>query len=337
MFKKDNEEFNISNISNVFNLEILTKLGNYHKKLMSELEEQIDLFETNKDIYDHINEYININNLTKAFPIGISINHVIAHDSYYLNDIKKLKSGDFIKIDVGLIEQGNIIDSARTFVYKSDIIPQAIHDCKLIAKHIEESISKDIIEGNPVIIQKISALTNALITTKGYNALDFLGGHTIEYGKVHGKHYILNKPVKLLPKEALEYIDPNATIDEGEMFAIEIYIGEKKANGTMIKSTTLPITHYQINQELNEATISKLKSNEKKVFEEIKIKTSGLVYEYNVHLMYDKKIISKLIDNNYIIKHEPLEFRSDNGEKIKYVQYEDCFIIKNNQLVNLSK
>ena len=319
-----------------FDIIILNKLGQYHKKLMNQLEECLYKFETNKDIYYYIDGYLKQNNLKKAFPIGISINHVIAHDSFHELNEKKLKKGDFIKIDVGLIELGNIIDSARTFIYKSDIIHKSILDCKLIAKSIEESINKDIIEGKPILIQKISALTNALITMKGYTALDFLGGHTIEFNKVHGKHYILNKPLKLLPPEAQMFIDPNAVISEGEMFAIEIYIGEKKSDGVMIKSTTIPITHYQINPDLSTDEIKKLRLDEKIIFEDIKKNTDGLVYEWWENKNYNPIIIKKLIDSNYIIKHEALEFKSNSKEKIKYVQYEDCFIIKDNKLINLS-
>lgn len=325
------------NQEKTFDLEILYKLGQYHKKLMRELEEYLNNFESNKDIYNYINNYLKQNNLKKAFPIGISINHIIAHDSFHESNEKKLKKGDFIKIDVGLIELGNIIDSARTFIYKSDIIHKSILDCELIAKSIEESIRKDVIEGEPILIQKISALTNALITMKGYTTLDYLGGHTIENGKVHGKHYILNKPLKLLPQEAKMFIDPNAEIGEGEMFAIEIYIGEKKSEGNMIKSTTIPITHYQINPDFTNDEIKKLKMDEKKVFEDIKTNTNGLVYEWCEHKNYNPIIIKKLIDKNYIIKHEALEFKSNTKEKIKYVQYEDCFMIKDNQLINLSR
>lgn len=318
-----------------FDLEILKKLAQFHKKIMEELKEQMNFFKTNKNIYDHIDNYIKINDLKKAFPIGISINHVIAHDSYHDSNIIKLNVGDFIKIDIGLIELGNIIDSARTFVYKSDI-PKCVDDCKLIAKLIEESINKDLSENKPILIQKISALTNALVTMKGYHTLDYLGGHTIEYGKVHGKHYILNKPLKLLPIDAQKFIDSNAEIREGEMFAIEIYIGEKKSDGSMIKSSTIPTTHYQINENLDEKEILKLKHDEKNVFDKINNNTLGLVYEYIEHKNYNFKIIKKLIDFNYIIKHEPLEFKSNSKEKIKYIQYEDCFIILNNQLINLS-
>lgn len=329
------EEIDV-NEKNSFDLNILIKLGNLHKKLMKELGEQINNFNTDKDIYLFINDYLKENELKKAFPIGISINQIIAHDSFHQSNITRLKKGDFIKIDVGLIEDGNIIDSARTFVY-NDNVPKCIDDCKTIAKSIEESISKTVIEGETVQIQKISALTNALIVMKGYVALDYLGGHTIEYGKVHGKHLILNKPYKLLPKEAHQFIDPNAEISEGEMFAIEIYIGEKKALGTMIKNNTISTTHYQINENTTKYELDKLTLDEKNVYLDIMKITNNLVYGYNLHLDYNKNIIKKLIDLKYIIKHEPLEFKSNiRGEKIKYIQYEDCFIIKDNQLINLT-
>jgi methionine aminopeptidase len=274
------------------------------------------------------------NNLSKAFPIGISINHIIAHDSFHESNIKYLKKGDFIKIDVGFIENGNIIDSARTFIYNSNV-PQCINDCKEIANGVEKFLQKEIAEEGKVQIQKISAITNALITTKGYNALDYLGGHTIEFGKVHGKHYILNKPLKLLPKEAEMFIDPLAEIGEEEMFAIEIYIGEKKSTGCMIKSTIIPITHYQLNtiEEINKL---KLNQKEKLIINEILSKTSNLVYEYIIHKDFNQQIIKKLIELGAIIQHDVLEFKSNSTEKIKYIQYEDCYLIRDKKLINLS-
>jgi len=319
----------------IYNLELLEKLGNLHRTLMKELSKSIDLANTNKDIYDYIDNYIKKNNLSKAFPIGISINHVIAHDSFHESNVINLKKGDFIKIDVGLIEDGNIIDCARTFVYKSEI-PQCIIDCEEIAREVEKFIEKQIDEEGKVPIQKISAITNALICSKGYNALDYLGGHTIEFGKVHGRHYILNKPLKLLPKEAAMFIDSSAEIGEEEMFAIEIYIGEKKASGIMIKSLTIPTTHYQVavQEELNNI---KLNQEEKEVINKISSLTNNLVYEYTVHKDFNQKIIKKLIDVCAIIKHDALEFKSNSKEKIKYIQYEDCYLIRDNKLINLSR
>jgi len=323
-------------IEEIFDLEILNKLSNLHRELMNKLKIHINNFETNKDLYVYINNFITQNNLSKAFPIGISVNQVIAHDSFHEYNVFKLKKGDFIKIDFGFIEQGNIIDCARTFVYK-DEIPKCILDCEEICSKVEDYIRNQIETNNKVFIQKISTLTNALIVSKGYSALDYLGGHTIEYGKVHGSHYILNKPLNLLPKEASVLIDSSATIGEEQMFAIEIYIGEKKSLGTMVKSSSIPVTHYQL-VESNELSKINLSAEEKNIYLKLLDDTKGLAYEYNIHHGYNSKIIKSLINKNAIIKHDALEFKSSNPkEKIKYIQYEDCFLIRNHKLINLSK
>jgi hypothetical protein len=119
------------------------------------------------------------------------------------------------------------------------------------------------------------------------------------------------------------------------MFAIEIYIGEKKSIGTMIKSSTIPITHYQLVETID---LNNLTLDEKDIYLKLLDDTKGLAYEYNIHLGYNSKIIKSLINKNIIIKHEALEFKSANPkEKIKYIQYEDCFLIRDNKLINLSK
>jgi methionine aminopeptidase len=321
-----------------FDLDILNCLAKYHKEMMNEIGEKLNNFKTNKDIYEFINNFYHQNNLSKAFPIGISINHIIAHDSYNESNLKTLRKGDLIKIDFGLIECGNIIDSARTFCYglDNDDLVQSIVDSEIIVGKIENFIRKQIETEGKILIQKISAFANATIVSCGYNNyLDLLGGHTIEYGKVHGSHYILNKPLKLLPKEASYFIDPEATIGEVELFAIEIYIGEKNINGKMIKNNILECTHFQLNEK-KELDSIKLNKEEKDVIEKIFIETQGLVYELEINKKFDKRIIKNLIDKNAIIKYEPLEFVSNTKEKIKYVQYEDCFIIKDKKLINLT-
>ena len=64
----------------------------------------------------------------------------------------------------------------------------------------------------------------------------------------------------------------------------------------------------------------------------------NIIFFYSIHLKYKSQIIKNLIKKNVIIKHEALEYKAfDSREKIKYVQYEDCFIIKDNKLINLSK
>jgi methionine aminopeptidase len=324
-----------------FNLIILKKLAEHHKQLMRMIAEKFaDLnssFNSDKDIYDFITGYYNKNNLVKAFPVGISINQVVAHNSYHPMNLTKLKPNDIVKIDFGFIEHGNIIDSARTFVYKpenSTIKIKAIDDAKIITKKIEDYIRKEIESKGSVNVQKISILTNALIVQCGYDSLGLIGGHSIEYNKVHGKKLILNKPLNLLPETAKNFIDKDWTLGNNEMFAIEIYLPEIKASGELIQSTTIPITHYELNQ-IEPNNLTPQEPQELTIYESLKNITKGLAYEHFIHDQFDKKIINELVRKNFIIKHFALEFKSnDKNKKIKYIQYEDCFLIQNNQVIN---
>jgi len=320
---------------NNFNLEKLQFLANHHKTLMIQIKNKIETseFKNNKNLYDFITNYINLNNLNKAFPVGISINNIIAHDSYHPEHLVTFNKGDYIKVDFGLEEEGNIIDSARTFIYGETNTTKDINDCKEIVEEIEKYINKELSINNKILIQKISVLTNIQIIQKGYNALDFLGGHNIEKGCVHGKKLILNKPLNLLPQECSNYIDKLAEMTEGEMFAIEVYIPNIKSNGTMVQNRKLPVTHFEIDRDFK---MNLLNVKERQIYQSLKEKTKGLPYEYHINDGYDKKVIKSLINKEAIVKHLPLEW-IDNLNNIKYIQYEDCYIIKDNKLINLTK
>lgn len=320
---------------NNFNLEKLQFLANHHKILMLQIKNKIETseFKNNKNLYDFITNYISSNNLNKAFPVGISINNIIAHDSYHPEHLVIFNKGDYIKVDFGLEEEGNIIDSARTFIYGETNTTKDINDCKEIVEEIEKYINKELSINNKILIQKISVLTNIQIIQKGYNALDFLGGHNIEKGCVHGKKLILNKPLNLLPQECTNYIDKLAEMTEGEMFAIEVYIPNIKSNGTMVQNRKLPVTHFEIDRDFK---MNLLNVKERQIYQDLKEKTKGLPYEYHINDEYDKKVIKSLTNKEAIVKHLPLEW-IDNLNNIKYIQYEDCYIIKDNKLINLTK
>ena len=379
-----------------FNLDILTKLGTHHKKIMEMLRSNINNMNTNKELYNFVNNYLIEHSINKAFPIGISINEIIAHDSYHKDNKIKFNDGDLIKVDIGMEEDGNIIDSARTFIYtpthpasaattstlSTSTLPTSTHPasapttpalststlststlstsistnadgadrayraykeddlkavgvCREIVKNIEIFIRNEYAINKKINIQKISNEIYNNITANGYHALDFLGGHTIEHGKVHGKKLILNKPLTHLPEQCKSFINPNDELVEGEMFAIEVFIPNKKTNGYMMQNDKLLITHYELNDKLVEAGL--VTGGERDVLKDIATITKGLPYEYRIHDKYDKYIIKSLITKGYIKKHLPLQWVDRDKKKIKYIHYEDCFIIDPDKgIVNLS-
>jgi methionyl aminopeptidase len=325
-----------------FDKNTLLRLGEEHKKLMSLINDNINSMKSDKELYKYIDAYFTNNNLNRAFPIGISINGIIAHDSYHKDNKRYFKKGDLIKVDIGLEECGNIIDSARTYEYVSTINQEAIEDCKEIVRLTEEFIRKEYKKNNKIKVQSISTVIYLNIIKKGYHALDFLGGHNIEYGRVHGKKLILNKPLTHLPPTCQNFVNKTDELSEGEMFAIEVFIPDNKntnkidINGKMIQNITLPITHYELDRDTL-IEYDKLTEKEKEVLKDLEERTKLLPYEYILHEKYDKYIIKSLIEKEKIIKHLPLEWIDKEKRNIKYIQYEDCFLIEKDGILNLSK
>lgn len=319
----------------MFNISILQSLSKKHEELMNYISENILSFCSNKDIYDYINKFIVDNNLFKAFPIGISINNIIAHDSYHPKNLIILQNNDIIKIDVGFEQDKNIIDCARSFEYKKDCSNnKTINDCKTIVQIIEDYIKNEIKIHKKILVQNISEITFKTITDFGYTPLQYLGGHRIELGCVHGS-LILNTPLSKLPEHCKNFINKNDEIVsnvEGTMFAIEVYICQNNIDGTMIQNVVKPVTHYEL-KPLNDIKLSK---NKNKIYNDVKKETKGLPFEYHILNKYDKHITEYFIDNQIIIKHYPLEWIGVKQENIKYVQHENSYIIMDDELINLN-
>lgn len=131
-----------------------------------------------------------------GFPVGFSLNNIIAHDTACINDNRVLGYNDIVKIDFGTHVNGNIIDSAYTFTFNPDYEPlinatkdatwNAIKMCgpdayiNDISKIIDETIESYEIELNNNIYP---------IKTVGE-----LGGHNIRPYIIHAGQVILCKP-----------------------------------------------------------------------------------------------------------------------------------------------
>ncbi len=104
----------------------------------------------------------------------------------------------------------------------------------------------------------------------------------------------------------------------------------------MMQNDKLLITHYELNDDLIE--IEGGIEGKGDVLKDIATITKKLPYEYRIHDKYDKYIIKSLITKGYIKKHLPLQWVDKDKKNIKYIHYEDCFIIDPVKgIVNLSQ
>ena len=342
-----------------FDKEILLSLGIHHKNIMFLIEKNLNSFSGTKELYFYIDNYFKENNLTKAFPVGISINEFIAHDSYHEYEKTIFKKNDLIKVDIGIVQDGNIIDAARTFEYKDNINSPYINDCKDIVLEIENLSKELIISEKKINIQKLSKKIYELIIEKGYFALDFLGGHNIEFGKVHGKKLILNKPIEKLPQNCHSFINKDEFLSQGEMFAIEVFIPSKIItnlsssklpfeNGNMIQNIKKNITHFEIDRDilnnksnlqynLSEDTDDFTLDDINKTIDDLVNETKLLPFNQIIFKKYNYLIIKLLIEKKLIVTHFPLEWIDNNKRKLKYIQYEDCYLITNDEVICITR
>ncbi|ARF08899.1 metallopeptidase family M24 [Catovirus CTV1] len=173
-----------------------------------------------------------------AFPTGVSLNNIIAHDSANPNDDRMFGHDDICKIDFGVHYNGRIVDCAfsATFneKYKPLLLatkeatwtgirlagPDAI--CNEISEQIKETIESHEIE-----------LNNKTFSLK---AVSDLGGHSIDQYNIHSGKIILCAPCK-----HPSYVNMRMNVGQ---FAIETFA----STGTGTYKHGDVINHYMLNE-----------------------------------------------------------------------------------------
>lgn len=154
-----------------------------------------------------------------AFPVGISVNEVIAHDTANIEDTRTFKTNDVVKIDLGIHLNGSIIDSAFTMIIGDDEQTKNFYFPLLEATQ-DATYTGIALSGVDARLYEISEAISEVIGS--YELEDGtqikpifgLGGHDILPYKVHGEKLILSVPHKT---------QKNIKMKENEIYAIETY------------------------------------------------------------------------------------------------------------------
>jgi methionyl aminopeptidase len=137
-----------------------------------------------------------------AFPLNISINEAAAHDTASPGDERVFKSGDVVKVDMGVHIDGYIADTAVTVdLGKNDLLVEA-------SKAALE-IAIDMVRPG-VRTGEIGAAVQAEIEGRGYRPVANLTGHGLGRYLLHG--------VPTIPNVGMQ---GGTELEEGMIFAIE--------------------------------------------------------------------------------------------------------------------
>lgn len=191
-----------------------------------------------------------------AFPVGISVNEIIAHDTANIGDTRSLNLNDVVKIDLGIHLNGKIIDSAFTLIAGEDETIKNFY-APLLESSRDATYTGIALSGIDARLYEISEEIAEVIGS--YELEDGtqikpvfgLGGHNILPYKVHGEKLILSVPHKT---------QKNLKMEAGEVYAIETYAstGSGKPNQNGLSKCN----HFMIDNNIS-SNYNKLKGKEK--------------------------------------------------------------------------
>ena len=304
------------------------KAASIHKKIKLELYDYIDNTKTINDIClfieSRIKLYSDNNEINSgiAFPVGLSLNNIAAHDTPIpkIDSNKLLQDTDVLKIDYGVHVDGSIIDSAFTWT-KNEVYKPVLDASRESVDNIIKNIGVD------MTISEIGNLSEEIVASyetevngifKPVKIIGNLCGHSILPWKIHGGKLIQN--VKN---------NDNTKIEENDILAIEVFTSN--GNGTTIlgknnshfmpQESRQPITRRS--QELNDI----IKTNFKTLpFTQRYLEKHSPIEYYNVCL-------DELYRKGYLSKHPPL-IESDPSSIT--AQFEETIYVSSNKIINLS-
>lgn len=232
---------------------IAGKTREYAKSLV---KENISLLE----ITEKTEDYISKQGANTAFPAQFSINEIAAHYAAQPNDKTILKSGDLVKIDIGVEFEGAIGDTASTVEVKTHKNQKLI---EASAKALDNALS---ILKPGLEIGKIGEVIENTITEYGYNPVRNLSGHGLGKFIIHTGKTIPNynnKDKTKLKEDQIIAIEPFATpgtglIKEGkqstiyrieQVKAIRDEQAKKILKYIIEKYKTLPFSALQISRK----------------------------------------------------------------------------------------
>jgi curved DNA binding protein len=176
-----------------------------------------------------------------AFPMSISVNHVVGHNSPCNEDEQLLEDGDLVKLDMGVHIDGFIAMVANSLTVGSPATgPKA--DVMLAAAVAAEGVLATIKPGccNKDITAVIERAANAF----GVNVVEGVLSHNLKQHVIDGNKVILGK-------ETTEHKVDEEEIEELDVFAIDIIMSTGEGKPTEKDELKTTIYKHQVDQTYN--------------------------------------------------------------------------------------
>ena len=266
--------------------------------ILRKIHDGVSFLEIIKEADDSVSKFIKDGDGGFAFPLGISVNEIMAHDTAMLNDERKLKKNDIVKIDLGIHINGCIIDSAFTTIVDGDPDVNSYYD-PLIQATKDATYTGICLSGVDAELYDISEAIQEVIESyeledgTPIRAVRGLGGHDILPYRVHGKKLILCVPHKS---------QENIRMNEGEFYAVETYASTGNGNCKM-KSIEM-CNHFMINENVKMS--KQMKKNPVVECEETKNNSLPFTQRQIANIKQIQKHMNEGVRNRSIVAYPPL-------------------------------
>jgi|LakMenEpi02Apr12_1017379.scaffolds.fasta_scaffold00555_3 methionyl aminopeptidase len=180
-----------------------------------------------------------------AFPVGLSVNNIMAHDTALYDDERILDIGDVVKLDIGVHCNGYIIDSAFTHIVGESEYNEIYKP--LLNATADATYSAIAMAGPDVRLYEMSEIISEIISsyeiedingnTCQINPVKGLGGHNVLRNEVHGGDLILSYPD--------EKHQEGMKMKENCTYAIETYASTGFGDATQCGD----LSHFSFNED----------------------------------------------------------------------------------------
>ena len=154
------------------------------------------------DVVESTEQAIKDDGADIAFPVNISVNEAAAHDTASFGDERVFAKGDVVKVDLGVLVNGYIADTAMTVDLgdHAKLVEASRNALNTAASMVKPGVRTG----------EIGAAVQAEIEKLGYHPVANLTGHGLGYYHLHG--------IPTFPNVA---VSGGTVLEEGMTFAIE--------------------------------------------------------------------------------------------------------------------
>lgn len=191
----------------------------------SKIKEEMSLISIAEDIEEEI---LNMG-MRPAFPVNLSINEIAAHYTPFPSDRSYVQRGSVLKLDVGIVLNGCIVDAARTICFNDSY--------RKIADAAREAFYEAVRAMKPgARIMDVSRAIYESIKKEGLKPIKNLAGHKITKYKLHSGIDVPNYPSLSLYK-----------LKPGDVFAVEPFVTTSDGEGIVLNDNRTYIFSFKRN------------------------------------------------------------------------------------------